>query len=85
MKVFPASLVGPGYMAQLRGPFPDMAFVPSGGVGIDDAAAWITAGALAVSLGGPLIGDAFNGGDLKALRQRASKVRALVDEAGEFR
>ena len=85
VKVFPASLVGPGYMAQLRGPFPEMAFVPSGGVGIDDAAAWIAAGAVAVSLGGPLIGDAFNGGDLKALRQRASKVRALVDEAGESR
>jgi 2-dehydro-3-deoxyphosphogluconate aldolase/(4S)-4-hydroxy-2-oxoglutarate aldolase len=81
VKVFPASTVGPGYLAQLRGPFPDMAFVPSGGIGIDDAAAWIRAGALAVSLGGPLIGDAFKGGDLEALRRRAATVRANVDEA----
>lgn len=85
VKVFPASTVGPGYMAQLRGPFPDMVFIPSGGVGIEDAAAWIRAGAMAVSLGGPLIGDAFNGGDLGSLRERAAKVRALVDEAGGVR
>jgi 2-dehydro-3-deoxyphosphogluconate aldolase/(4S)-4-hydroxy-2-oxoglutarate aldolase len=85
VKVFPASTVGPGYMAQLRGPFPDMAFIPSGGVGIEDAAAWIRAGALAVSLGGPLIGDAFHGGNLGSLRERAAKVRALVDEAGGTR
>ncbi len=36
--------------------------VPSGGVGIEDAGAWIQAGALAVSLGGPLLGDAFMNG-----------------------
>lgn len=81
VKVFPASVVGPGYVAMLRGPFPDIEVVPSGGVGITDAAAWISAGALAVSLGGPLIGDAFHGGDLKQLTERAVRLRALVDEA----
>jgi 2-dehydro-3-deoxyphosphogluconate aldolase/(4S)-4-hydroxy-2-oxoglutarate aldolase len=81
VKVFPASTVGPGYLAQLRGPFPDMDFIPSGGISIDDVAAWIRAGALAVSLGGPLIGDAFKGGDLDDLRRRATTVRSKVDEA----
>ena len=81
VKVFPASVVGPGYVSMLRGPFPDIEVVPSGGVGITDAAAWISAGALAVSLGGPLIGDAFHGGDLKQLTDRAIRLRALVDEA----
>jgi 2-dehydro-3-deoxyphosphogluconate aldolase / (4S)-4-hydroxy-2-oxoglutarate aldolase len=85
VKVFPASVVGPGYLAQLRGPFPDLEIVPSGGVGIDDAPAWITAGALAVSLGGPLLGDAFAGGNLADLTARARRVRALVDQAGEDR
>jgi 2-dehydro-3-deoxyphosphogluconate aldolase/(4S)-4-hydroxy-2-oxoglutarate aldolase len=65
----------------LRGPFPDIEVVPSGGVGITDAPAWIRAGALAVSLGGPLIGDAFQGGDLKQLSERAVRLRGLVDEA----
>ena len=81
VKVFPASVVGAGYVSMLRGPFPDIEVVPSGGVGITDAPAWIRAGALAVSLGGPLIGDAFHGGDLKQLSERAVRLRGLVDEA----
>ena len=84
-QIFPASTVGPGYIAQLRGPFPDLQVIPSGGVGIEDAAAWISAGALAVSLGGPLLGDAFHGGDLGALRSRAARVTALVAEARQAR
>lgn len=81
VKVFPASAVGPGYVSQLRGPFPGLQVVPSGGVGIEDAADWIGAGALAVSLGGPLLQDAFRGGDLDGLRDRARTVSALVAEA----
>jgi len=82
VKVFPASVVGAGYVSMLRGPFPGIEVVPSGGVGIADAADWIRAGALAVSLGGPLIGDAFLGGDLKQLTERAVRLRGQVDEAG---
>ena len=81
VKVFPASTVGPGYVAQLRGPFPELQVIPSGGVAIEDAPAWIRAGALAVSLGGPLIGDAFSGGDLGKLTRRAEQVTDLVAEA----
>ncbi|OOP64939.1 2-dehydro-3-deoxyphosphogluconate aldolase [Arthrobacter sp. SRS-W-1-2016] len=80
VKVFPASTVGPGYVSQLRGPFPDIQVIPSGGVDIDDVPAWIRAGALAVSLGGPLLGDAFKGGDLQELKGRARRVRDLVDQ-----
>lgn len=82
VKVFPASTVGPDYVSQLRGPFPHIQVVPSGGVNIGDVPAWIRAGALAVSLGGPLLGDAFKGGSLAELSTRARRVRALVDEAG---
>ncbi len=81
VKVFPASTVGTGYISQLRGPFPDLQVIPSGGVAIEDAPAWIRAGALAVSLGGPLIGAAFKGGDLGALTRRAERVSTLVAEA----
>jgi 2-dehydro-3-deoxyphosphogluconate aldolase/(4S)-4-hydroxy-2-oxoglutarate aldolase len=82
VKIFPASKLGPGYVSDLRGPFPSIEVIPSGGVSIADAAAWIEAGAVAVSLGGPLVGDAFRGGDLRALTQRAEAVRRVVDEAG---
>lgn len=82
VKVFPASTLGAGYVSQLRGPFPDIRVIPSGGVDIDDVPDWIRAGALAVSLGGPLLTDAFKGGDLQELTRRAHRVRGLVDEAG---
>ncbi|MET1064077.1 MAG: bifunctional 4-hydroxy-2-oxoglutarate aldolase/2-dehydro-3-deoxy-phosphogluconate aldolase [Arthrobacter sp.] len=85
VKLFPASTVGPGYLGQLRGPFPHMQVIPSGGIGVDDAADWIAAGALAVSLGGPLLRDAFTGGDLAGLTARAGKLSALVAEAVQAR
>ncbi|KNY04710.1 bifunctional 4-hydroxy-2-oxoglutarate aldolase/2-dehydro-3-deoxy-phosphogluconate aldolase [Microbacterium sp. GCS4] len=72
VKVFPAGQVGPGYLKDLRGPFPDIQVVPSGGVDLAGAEAWLAAGAAAVSVGGPLLGDAFSGGDLGALRDRAA-------------
>ena len=71
VKIFPAGQVGPSYLKDLRGPFPDLVAVPSGGVDLAGASAWLTAGAVAVSVGGPLLGDAFSGGDLGALRDRA--------------
>ncbi|MFP3462212.1 bifunctional 4-hydroxy-2-oxoglutarate aldolase/2-dehydro-3-deoxy-phosphogluconate aldolase [Arthrobacter globiformis] len=83
VKVFPASTVGAGYVSQLRGPFPDIEVIPSGGVNIEDVPAWIAAGALAVSLGGPLLGDAFKGGDLQDLTARARRVRELIDRTTE--
>jgi len=76
VKLFPAAVVGPTYVAHLRGPFPDVSVIPSGGVGPDTAAGWIAAGSPAVSVGGPLLGDALVGGDLGALRRRAA---TLVD------
>ena len=71
VKIFPAGQVGPSYLKDLRGPFPDIVAVPSGGVDLAGAEAWLRAGAVAVSVGGPLLGDAFRGGDLQALRTRA--------------
>ncbi len=72
VKIFPAGRLGPDYLADLRGPFPDIAAVPSGGVDLEGAGAWLRVGAVAVSVGGPLLGDAFRGGDLAALRARAA-------------
>ncbi|MCR2784120.1 MULTISPECIES: bifunctional 4-hydroxy-2-oxoglutarate aldolase/2-dehydro-3-deoxy-phosphogluconate aldolase [unclassified Microbacterium] len=77
VKIFPAGQVGPSYLKDLRGPFPDIVAVPSGGVDLAGAEAWLTAGAAAVSVGGPLLGDAFRGGDLGALRDRAAAFVAV--------
>ena len=77
VKIFPANVVGPGYLKDLRGPFPGIAAVPSGGVDLGGARAWLAAGAAAVSVGGPLLGDALRGGDLGALRDRTSEFVAV--------
>ena len=54
VKLFPASLVGPAYIRRLRGPFPDIPMMPSGGVTRENAGDWFRAGAVAVSAGGEL-------------------------------
>ncbi|MBG0857715.1 bifunctional 4-hydroxy-2-oxoglutarate aldolase/2-dehydro-3-deoxy-phosphogluconate aldolase [Streptomyces spinoverrucosus] len=77
LKLFPAgSAGGPGYVRDLRGPFPDLPFVPVGGVDARAAADYLRAGATAVGVGSPLIGDAAEGGSVDALRERA---RAFLD------
>lgn len=81
VKLFPASVGGPAYLRAVRDPFPDIPFVAVGGVGRDDVPGYFRAGAIAVGLGGPLVGDAASGGDLDALRARASSYLAAVRES----
>jgi 2-dehydro-3-deoxyphosphogluconate aldolase/(4S)-4-hydroxy-2-oxoglutarate aldolase len=83
VKVFPAALGGPGYLRELRGPFRDTPLLPTGGVAIDAAAGYLRAGAVAVGIGGALIADALDGGDLAALRGRAARLLAAVAEASQ--
>jgi 2-dehydro-3-deoxyphosphogluconate aldolase / (4S)-4-hydroxy-2-oxoglutarate aldolase len=77
VKLFPASLGGPGYLKALRDPFPNLPFMAVGGVGVEVAPDYLAAGAIAVGVGGPLVGDAASGGDLQALRERARRYAAL--------
>jgi 2-dehydro-3-deoxyphosphogluconate aldolase/(4S)-4-hydroxy-2-oxoglutarate aldolase len=81
VKLFPASLGGPRYLRDLRGPFPDVRFVPTGGVAVDDVPAWLEAGAACVGLGSALVGTAppRTTGELEALGLRA---RRAVELAG---
>ncbi len=83
VKVFPAAnLGGPSYLRNLKGPLPGIPVVPTGGIEVEDAAAYLRAGAVAVGIGGPLLGDAgAPGGDLGALRERAERLMASVREA----
>ncbi|MBU6531365.1 bifunctional 4-hydroxy-2-oxoglutarate aldolase/2-dehydro-3-deoxy-phosphogluconate aldolase [Streptomyces mayonensis] len=82
LKIFPAAQAGgPAYVKALRGPFPDEPLVPVGGVDEAAARAHLAAGATAVGVGSPLVGDAADGGDLDALRTRARAFRAAVREA----
>jgi 2-dehydro-3-deoxyphosphogluconate aldolase/(4S)-4-hydroxy-2-oxoglutarate aldolase len=55
VKLFPATALGPSFIKDLRGPFPAIKIVPTGGVTIENAADWIRAGALAVGAGSALV------------------------------
>ena len=79
VKLFPASVGGPGYLRALRAPLPHVPFVPVGGVDAEAARAYLAAGAVAVGVGGPLVGDAASGGDQAALRERARAFRRVCD------
>jgi 2-dehydro-3-deoxyphosphogluconate aldolase/(4S)-4-hydroxy-2-oxoglutarate aldolase len=79
VKVFPASSLGPAFVRECRGPFPDIPLLPTGGVTLETAPAFIAAGALGVGMGGWLLGDAEPAG----IRYRASAVVAAVATARE--
>lgn len=55
VKLFPASLGGPGYLKDVLGPLPQLRIVPTGGVTPTNAREYIEAGAVAVALGGNLV------------------------------
>ena len=78
VKVFPASALGPHYIAALGAPFPAASFVAVGGVGVDAIDAYLDAGAVAVGLGSPLLGDAAEGGDLGELGRRTRAALAVA-------
>jgi 2-dehydro-3-deoxyphosphogluconate aldolase/(4S)-4-hydroxy-2-oxoglutarate aldolase len=67
IKVFPATSLGPKYFKDLRGPFPDIRLMPTGGVTIDNVGEWISAGACAVGIGSDLL-------DKKAIEEERYEV-----------
>ena len=54
VKLFPGSLGGPAYLKALRGPFPHIPMMPTGGVSQDNIAEWLAAGAVGVGAGSNL-------------------------------
>ncbi len=61
LKLFPGDLFGPAFIKDIRGPLPYAQIMPTGGVDISNAGAWIKAGAVAIGAGSSLMK-----GDVKA-------------------
>lgn len=57
VKLFPAHVLGPGYLASVLAPMPDVLVIPTGGIDDRTARAWFEAGAAAVGAGGWLTAD----------------------------
>ncbi len=73
LKAFPASVLGPAWFREMRGPFPDVSFVATGGISAATAREFLAAGVRAVGVGSA----AIRPGGLAEL------VAAMRDAAGE--
>lgn len=82
IKIFPASLGGPDYLQALRGPFPEAALFPTGGVNAANLGDWLDAGAIAVGAGGELCpASAMAAGDWAGIEQTAGRFTRALDRA----
>ena len=83
VKVFPASSAGgTGHIKSLVSVFPGVAFCPTGGVEPGNVAAYLTAGAAFVGIGGALVDEArIAAGDRAAIEAAARAILAPVQAA----
>jgi 2-dehydro-3-deoxyphosphogluconate aldolase / (4S)-4-hydroxy-2-oxoglutarate aldolase len=79
VKLFPLAGMGPQYIRAMRGPLPDIRFVPTNGVTVENVPEWFEAGASAVGVGTPLVSDRdIESGDFTIIEERARKIVASV-------
>ena len=83
VKVFPCGNAGgPKYIQALRGPLPHIPLIPTGGVSLDTAAAFITAGASALGVGTELISESeLKAGNPMHITRTAKQFITIVQEA----
>lgn len=66
VKVFPADLLGgPAYLRAIRRPLHDPPLIPTGGIGPDNAAEYLRAGALAIGIGSSVFAPGSNSDELE--------------------
>jgi 2-dehydro-3-deoxyphosphogluconate aldolase / (4S)-4-hydroxy-2-oxoglutarate aldolase len=83
VKIFPCGQVGGAkYIKALKGPFPQIPFVPTGGVNLNTAAEFIEAGSIALGIGGELVqADALKSNKPETIVENARKFLEIVKQA----
>ena len=82
VKVFPATALGPKYFKDIKGPFPHIRVLPTGGVSVDNAGEFIKAGAFAVAAGTDLLDkEAIANDKFEIITEKAKKLIANVKAA----
>ena len=82
VKVFPATMLGPQFLKDVRAPLPQVKLMPTGGVTLDNAGDWIRAGAVAVGLGSALLdATAIDSSRFDVITANARRVVANVAAA----
>jgi 2-dehydro-3-deoxyphosphogluconate aldolase/(4S)-4-hydroxy-2-oxoglutarate aldolase len=80
VKVFPGELLGPAFVKAVKGPLPQAQLMPTGGVSLDNVGQWISAGAVAIGVGGNLTAGAKSG-DFASITRLAKQFVEKVKEA----
>jgi 2-dehydro-3-deoxyphosphogluconate aldolase/(4S)-4-hydroxy-2-oxoglutarate aldolase len=81
VKVFPAEVVGPAFFKALRGPLPQIRVMPTGGVDLSTAAAFLKAGACCLGIGSQLVEpDAVAARNFDRIRDLARQYAAIVKQ-----
>jgi 2-dehydro-3-deoxyphosphogluconate aldolase/(4S)-4-hydroxy-2-oxoglutarate aldolase len=80
VKIFPCGQVGGAkYIKALKGPFPQIPFIPTGGVNLSTAAEFLEAGSVALGIGGELVqADALKANKPEIIVENARKFLAIV-------
>jgi 2-dehydro-3-deoxyphosphogluconate aldolase/(4S)-4-hydroxy-2-oxoglutarate aldolase len=80
VKIFPAGNVGgPKYIKALKGPFPHIEMIPTGGVNLETAGEFLKAGACAVAVGGELVdAKSIKEGRFDVIEDRARQYLAVI-------
>jgi 2-dehydro-3-deoxyphosphogluconate aldolase/(4S)-4-hydroxy-2-oxoglutarate aldolase len=82
VKIFPATVLGPKYIKDFRGPLPQIRLCPTGGVTVDNAGEWIKAGASCVGIGSDLLNkQAIADNRFEVLTERARRMVASIQSA----
>jgi 2-dehydro-3-deoxyphosphogluconate aldolase/(4S)-4-hydroxy-2-oxoglutarate aldolase len=83
VKIFPCGNVGGAkYIKALKGPFPQIEMIPTGGVNLETAADFLKAGACAVGVGGELVdAKCIKEGRFDIIEERARQFLAVVSKA----
>src|SRR6266540_4013417 len=81
VKVFPADVVGPAFFKAIKGPLPQIRVMPTGGVDLTTAAAFLKAGACCLGIGSQLVEPAaVAAGNFTRIRELAQQYVAIVKE-----
>ena len=81
VKLFPGSLLGPSYVTAVKEIFPDLMFMPTGGVELseENLSAWFRAGVSAVGLGSKVISkEVLEKREYELIEQAAAKALMMV-------
>ena len=81
VKLFPGSLLGPGYVSAIRDIFPNLDFMPTGGVEAEEGnlKAWFKAGVCAVGMGSKLVSkELLEAKDYREIERRTREAMRLV-------